>query len=58
MDLGYLWESQKERDQFEVEDVGEWIILKPILESWVRLLLTGLIWLRLETIVSLLLTLQ
>jgi hypothetical protein len=55
MHLGYLWESQKERDQYKVEDVGGWIILKLILESWGGgVLLAGLIWLRLETIGGLL----
>jgi hypothetical protein len=28
----YWWESQKERDHLEDEDVGEWTILKLILE--------------------------
>jgi hypothetical protein len=32
MDVGYLWESQKERDYYEDQDVGEWAILKWILE--------------------------
>jgi hypothetical protein len=26
--LGYWWESQKERDHFEEQHVGWWIILK------------------------------
>jgi hypothetical protein len=26
--IGYLWESQKERDHWEDQDVGEWKILK------------------------------
>jgi hypothetical protein len=31
MHIGYWWESQKERDHWEDEDVGEWTILK-----WLR----------------------
>jgi hypothetical protein len=30
--LGYWWESQKERDHLEDQDVGGWIILKWMLE--------------------------
>jgi hypothetical protein len=32
MHVGYWWESQKERDHYEDQDVGGWIILKWILE--------------------------
>jgi hypothetical protein len=37
MNTGYLWESQKERDHCEDQDVGGWTILKWILErqDWV-----------------------
>jgi hypothetical protein len=28
MHIGYLWESQKEIDHWEDQDVGEWTILK------------------------------
>jgi hypothetical protein len=31
MHIGYLWEIQKERDHWEVQDVGGWIISKWIL---------------------------
>jgi hypothetical protein len=31
MHIGYLWESQKERDHKEDQDVGGWTILKWIL---------------------------
>jgi hypothetical protein len=31
MDIGYWWENQKERDYFEDQDIGGWIILKWIL---------------------------
>jgi hypothetical protein len=27
MQIGYCWESQKERDQYEDQDVGGWTIL-------------------------------
>jgi hypothetical protein len=30
--IGYWWESRKERDHWEDQDVGEWTILKWILE--------------------------
>jgi hypothetical protein len=33
MHIGYGWESQKERDHWEEQDVGEWIIIKLILEG-------------------------
>jgi hypothetical protein len=32
MCVGYLWESQRERDHWEDQDVGGWIILKWVLE--------------------------
>jgi hypothetical protein len=32
MHIGYWWESQKERDHFEDQDVDGWTILKWILE--------------------------
>jgi hypothetical protein len=31
MHIGYWWESQKERDHWEDQDVGGWTILKWIL---------------------------
>jgi hypothetical protein len=33
MDIGYLWESQKERDHWEDQDVGGWTILKWVLRE-------------------------
>jgi hypothetical protein len=32
--IDYWWESQKERDHWEDQDVGGWIILGWILERW------------------------
>jgi hypothetical protein len=32
MHIGYWWESKKERDHWEDQDVGGWTILKWILE--------------------------
>jgi hypothetical protein len=32
MHIGYWWESQKERDHYEDQDVGGWTILKWILD--------------------------
>jgi hypothetical protein len=34
MHIGFWWESQKERDNWEILDVGERIILKYILTGW------------------------
>jgi hypothetical protein len=43
--MGYWWESLKERNHYEDEDIGGWTILKWILEiGW-----TGSIWLRIGT---------
>jgi hypothetical protein len=47
MHIGYWWESQKERDHWEDQDVGGWTILKWILEKWDGMV--GLIWLRIGT---------
>jgi hypothetical protein len=33
MHIGYWWESQKERDRLEDQDVDGWTILKWILEK-------------------------
>jgi hypothetical protein len=33
MHIGYWWEIQKERDHWEDEDLGEWTILKWIIEK-------------------------
>jgi hypothetical protein len=41
--------SQKERDHYEDQDIGGWIILKWILERWDGMVWTGSNWLRLET---------
>jgi hypothetical protein len=44
-----LWEIQRERDQWEDQDVGGWIILGWILERWDGVMWTGLVWLRVGT---------
>jgi hypothetical protein len=46
MHTGYWWESQKESDHWEDQDVGGWTILKWILDrmEWI-----GWIWLRIGT---------
>jgi hypothetical protein len=49
MQVGYWWESQKGRDQYEDQDVGGWIILRCILERYDGVAWTGLIWLRTRT---------
>jgi hypothetical protein len=42
MHVGYWWESQKQRDHYEDQDLGGWIILKWILDrkggvNWIEL---------------------
>jgi hypothetical protein len=49
MHIGYWWESQKERDLYEDQDVGGWTILKWILEKWDGMVWTGSNWLRIGT---------
>jgi hypothetical protein len=40
--IDYWWESQKERDHYEDQDVGGWIILGWILERWDGVMWIGL----------------
>jgi hypothetical protein len=47
--IDYWWESQREGDHYEDEDVGGWIILGWILERWDGVMWTGLVWLRIGT---------
>jgi hypothetical protein len=49
MHIGYWWESRKEREPYEIEDVGGWTILKWILERWDGVVWIGFIWLRIGT---------
>jgi hypothetical protein len=49
MHVGYCWESQKEREHWEDQDVGEWTILRWILERYDGVVWTGFIWLRIRT---------
>jgi hypothetical protein len=44
-----LWESQRERDHWEDQDVGGWIILGWIFERWDGVMWIGLVWLRIGT---------
>jgi hypothetical protein len=46
---GYLWESQKERDFWENQDVCGWIILRWILDGYNEVVWTVLVWLRIGT---------
>jgi hypothetical protein len=43
------WESQRERDHKEDQDVCGWVILGWILERWDGVVWTGLVWLRIGT---------
>jgi hypothetical protein len=49
MHIGYWWESQKERDHYEDQDVDGWTILKYILYRWNGMVWTGSIWFRIRT---------
>jgi hypothetical protein len=49
MYIGFWWDSQKERDHWEDQDVGGWTILKWILEREDGMVMIGLIWLRIGT---------
>jgi hypothetical protein len=46
MHVVYWWESQKERDHWEDQGVGGWIILKWISERYGGMVWIGLLWLR------------
>jgi hypothetical protein len=42
MPIGYWWKGQKDRDRYENQDVGGWMIIRWILErGW-----SGLVWFR------------
>jgi hypothetical protein len=43
MHIGYWWKSQKERDDWEDQDIGGWTILKWILERYDWMVWIGLI---------------
>jgi hypothetical protein len=47
--LGYWWESQRERDREEDQDVSGLITLGWILERWDGVMWTGVVWLRIGT---------
>jgi hypothetical protein len=47
--IDYWWESQRERDQYEDQEVCGWIILESILERWDGVMWTGLVWLKIGT---------
>jgi hypothetical protein len=49
--IGFLWETQKEKDHWVDVDlnVSERLILRWILEGYNDAVCTGLIWLRMET---------
>jgi hypothetical protein len=46
MHIRYWWESRKEGDHWEDQDVVGWTILKWILERYDGMVWIGLIWLR------------
>jgi hypothetical protein len=43
--IGYWWESQRERDHYDDQDIGGWLILRLIFERYEGVILTRLIWL-------------
>jgi hypothetical protein len=46
---GLLVGSQRERDCWEDQDIGGWIILGWVLERWDVVMWTGLVWCSIET---------
>jgi hypothetical protein len=54
MHIEYYWESQKESDHWEDQDVGGWTVSKWILERWDGMVWIGFIWLRIGTSIGLL----
>jgi hypothetical protein len=48
MHIGYWWESEKDRDHKEDQDVCGWITLKLILERKDEVVWIGLTWLRIR----------
>jgi hypothetical protein len=49
MHIGHWCERQKERDDYEDQDICGWIILRWILKRYDEMGRTGLIWLRIGT---------
>jgi hypothetical protein len=49
MNIGYWWESHKERDHKEDQDVGGWTLLKWMLKGQDGVVWSGSIWLRIGT---------
>jgi hypothetical protein len=47
--VGYWWYSQWERNHYEDQGTGKWIILRWILERWDGVMWTVLVWLRIGT---------
>jgi hypothetical protein len=47
--IDYWWESHRERDHQEDQDVGGWILLGWLLERWDGMMWIGLVWLRIGT---------
>jgi hypothetical protein len=41
--MGYWWENQRERDHYEIQELGELIILGLILERWDGMVWSGLV---------------
>jgi hypothetical protein len=49
MHVGYWWESQKGRNNYEDQILCGWIILRLILERYDGVVWAGLVWLRIES---------
>jgi hypothetical protein len=47
--MSYWWQSQRERDHYEGQDIYEWIMIDLAEIGWRRGVLIGFVWIRIGT---------